>query len=87
MLTLQHFMSAASIFRSCSHVGLSGPIIISNDNELAAHAFETVLGAGAECCELAVRVVETRCRCWALAVCVVETPGAGAGGVSWQCAW
>ena len=27
MLTLQHFMSAASIFRSCSHVGLSGPII------------------------------------------------------------
>ena len=27
MLTLQHLMSAASIFRSCSHVGLSGPII------------------------------------------------------------
>ena len=28
MLTLQHLMSAASIFRSCSHVGLSGPIIV-----------------------------------------------------------
>ena len=27
MLTLQHLMSAASIFRSCSHVGFSGPII------------------------------------------------------------
>ena len=27
MLTLQHLMFAASIFRSCSHVGLSGPII------------------------------------------------------------
>ena len=27
MLTLPHFTPAASIFRSCSHVGLSGPII------------------------------------------------------------
>ena len=27
MLTLQHSISAASIFRSCSHVELSGPII------------------------------------------------------------
>ena len=27
MLTLPHLTPAASIFRSCSHVGLSGPII------------------------------------------------------------
>ena len=39
-----------------------------------------VLGA------VSARVVETRCRCWALAVRMVETAGAGAGAVSWQCA-
>ena len=32
-------------------------VVTSNSNELAAHAFETG-SAGAECCELAVRVVE-----------------------------
>ena len=32
------------------------------------------------CCELAVRVVETGCRCWALVVRMVETAGAGAAG-------
>ena len=50
-------------------------------------------GAGAECCELSVRaLVETRC--WVLAVRVVETAGAGAGGERggagagcWLCAW
>ena len=68
---------------------------MSIDNELAVRAFETgpvpgagaCCGAGAGCCELAVRVVETWCRCWVLAVRLVETAGAGAGGVSWQCAW
>ena len=30
-LTLQHLVSAASIFRSCSHVGLSGPIIFLDE--------------------------------------------------------
>ena len=41
-----------------------------------------VLGAGCRrwCCELFVRaLVETRCRCWVLAVRVVEPAGAGAG--------
>ena len=37
--------------------------------------------------ELAARVVETRCRCWVLAVRMVETAGAGAGALSCQCAW
>ena len=31
-----------------------------------------------------LRVVETRCRCWVLAVRMVKTAGAGAGAVSWQ---
>ena len=57
-------------------------------SELAVRVVETgcrcwvpVPGAGAGC----GRVVETRRRCWALAVRVVETAGAGAGAVSWQC--
>ena len=62
--------------------GLYGVLIISSGNGLAVRA---CCGAGAGCCELAVRVVETRCRCWVLAVCVVETAGAGAGGVSCSC--
>ena len=41
----------------------------SNNNELPARAL------------LAVRVVETGCRCW------VPGAGAGAGAVSWLCTW
>ena len=48
-------------------------------------------GAGAErrcwrwVFELAARVVETGCRCWALAVRVVETAGTGAAGPGAGC--
>ena len=44
-----------------------------------------VLGAGAGCCQLAVRVVETGCRVLAVRVWCCER--AGAGRWCWLCAW